>query len=285
MEILHKPIPAPHDYTPMVMPSGNEWEMHTLNGAELNPSAAFAPIQTAESRVPTAILHPETPGPSVYRPRTTSNGGRFLSAMPAPAAFSPGRTPSPVARPISPAEAAGRTRPWTTEQPRVRKMTTPDGAASLPEMTTSLPEPGRCDAPAVSQAEALARAKERLRERKVAAPSLDAAPRRLFDMAATPRSPSAAKWSDRVPDSLMNARRLRVGGHDSSYNFRALPLAPPLLLTTVRSRRTLSRASSSSRLRPLPLVCLTSSPMRTPMLPRSRSGASLPRSRSMPLAR
>jgi len=191
LEILHKQLPAPHDYTPLLMPNGKEWSMHDLNGAELNKSAAFAPIQTAESRVPLERLHPVTPGPDMYRPMMTSSGKRLLMTLPGP---------------------------------------------TLPELSAE-----RALFATVDPEEAVARSYERLRARKPLPPLLDTVPRRLFE-APPRRSTVAAKWSDRVPDADMNGRRPRLAyAGDNSYSW--LPLMGRRSSSTMRSSLSRSRST------------------------------------------
>lgn len=202
-EVLHKPHPAPHDYEPMLMPSGNEWSMQSLNGSELNPSAAFAPIQTAEARVPWEVRHKQFPAPHDYCPLLMPNGNEWsmnaLNGSEKSAAFAPIQT----AEPRVPREMRHRTSPGPD---LYRPMTTCSGGRLLsisPSPETALSPSRAALFTSREPKQAFPKTVERLRGRKLA-PLLTA----TSTMRPPQRSNSPAKWSDRVPAALMQSPSL-----------------------------------------------------------------------------
>lgn len=218
-EIRHKPYPAPHDYTPLLRPNGSEWNMHDLNGAELNKSAAFAPICVAEPRVPREVRHRITPSPDQYRPITTHSGGRMMATHAAArlhALDSPVRTPvrhqqlealrlnTPPSRSQSPTRLSRSPSPSHND----RRLVSPGSPPGSPSSSS----PGRLRPlrPDVSRGSvrslASRREEQRLQRTRLANARAAGEVTSTSTMLTPLRCYAPARWSDRVTPTLMYGR-------------------------------------------------------------------------------
>ena len=201
LDVLRPQTPAPHHYLPKLLPSGKEWEMHDLNGAERNPSAAFANVGVAEIRLPPRLLHPSTPAPHDYEPKLLPNGKEWSmhllngAELNKSAAFAPirvgaeSRVPLDVLHPPTPGPDVYR--PAVTSAGG-RLHVSPSILQAIP------PEQGASTGALFDPTEAVTKALTRVRVRK----------REVSESAPPPRAPSPAKWSERVPKELINSPNL-----------------------------------------------------------------------------
>ena len=219
-EIRHKPYPAPHDYTPLLRPNGSEWNMHDLNGAELNKSAAFAPICVAEPRVPREVRHRITPSPDQYRPITTHSGGRMMATHAAAARLhaldSQVRTPvrhqqlealrlnTPPSRSQSPTRLSRSPSPSNNDR-RLLNPVSPPGSPS--SSSPGRLRPLRADVSRGSVRSLASRREEQRLQRTRLANARAAGEVTSTSTMLTPlRCYAPARWSDRVAPSLMYGR-------------------------------------------------------------------------------